>query len=163
MINSCVLVGRIARDPEMRYTTSGMAVVNFRIAVARQRRGQDQEEQTDWLDIVAFGKTGEFVAQYLDKGSLIGVEGRIQSRNWQAQDGQQRYSVEIVANSVQALESRQEAERRRASRAANGGNAAAPAAPAGPRGPRPQAAPPTTDSQEDYGPISEDEDPFGDQ
>jgi single-strand DNA-binding protein len=160
VINSCVLVGRIARDPEMRYTTSGMAVVNFRIAVARQRRGQDQEEQTDWLDIVAFGKTGEFVAQYLDKGALIGVEGRIQSRNWQTQDGQQRYSVEIVANSVQALESRQEAERRRASRGANAGDGGAPA---GQRGPRPQAVPSTMDSQEDYGPISEDEDPFGDQ
>jgi single-strand DNA-binding protein len=158
VINSCVLVGRIARDPEMRYTTSGMAVVNFRIAVQRQRRSGDGEEETDWLDVVAFGKTGEFVAQYLDKGSLIGVEGRIQSRTWQTQDGQKRYSVEIVANSVQALESRQEAERRRASRGTSGPSGA-PAR--GPVGQAPSAGPgaPT----EDYGPISEDEDPFGDQ
>lgn len=157
MINSCVLVGRIARDPEMRYTTSGMAVVNFRIAVQRPRRSGEGEEQTDWLDVVAFGKTGEFVAQYLDKGSLVGIEGRIQSRNWQTQDGQQRYSVEIVANTVQALESRQDAERRRAARAT-----AAPAGgpPRPPVGPAP-AGPPAP--VEDYGPISEDEDPFGDQ
>lgn len=157
MINSCVLVGRIARDPEMRYTTSGMAVVNFRIAVSRPRRSGEGEEQTDWLDVVAFGKTGEFVAQYLDKGALIGVEGRIQSRNWQTQDGQQRYSVEIVANSVQALESRQEAERRRAAKGTAGPSGAPPRGPVDqpPAGPSAPVA--------DYGPISEDEDPFGDQ
>ncbi len=116
MINSCVLVGRIGNDPEMRYTPSGMAVVNFRLAVPRRRRSQDEEDQTDWLNIVAFGKTAEFVAQYMDKGALVGVEGRIQSRSWETQDGQRRSTVEIIANSVQALESRQEAERRRAGR-----------------------------------------------
>jgi single-strand DNA-binding protein len=147
-------VGRIARDPEMRYTTSGMAVVSFRIAVSRPRRSSEGEEQTDWLDVVAFGKTGEFVAQYLDKGSLVGIEGRIQSRTWQTQDGQQRYTVEIIANNVQALESRQEAERRRAAK-----GAAAPQAGAS----RPPTGPPPAVPMEDYGPISADEDPFGDQ
>jgi len=73
VINSCVLVGRIASDPEMRYTTSGMAVTNFRLAVSRQRKSQDGQDDTDWLDIVAFAKSAEFVAQYLDKGSLVGA------------------------------------------------------------------------------------------
>ncbi len=145
MINSCVLVGRLGNDPEMRYTPSGTAVVNFRMAVTRQRRSQDAEEQTDWLNIVAFGKTAEFVAQYLDKGSLIGVEGRVQSRTWETQDGQRRSAVEIVANNIQALESRQEAERRRAAK----GQAA----------PTPSEEAPPPDEVE---PPSETEDPFGD-
>jgi len=145
VINSCVLVGRLGNDPEMRYTPSGTAVVNFRMAVTRQRRSQDAEEQTDWLNIVAFGKTAEFVAQYLDKGSLIGVEGRVQSRTWETQDGQRRSAVEIVANNIQALESRQEAERRRAAK----GQAA----------PTPSEEAPPPDEVE---PPSETEDPFGD-
>jgi single-strand DNA-binding protein len=153
VINTCVLVGRIANDPEMRYTPSGMAVVNFRVAVDRQKRDESGEKQADFLDVVAFGKTGEFVAQYLDKGSMVGIEGRIQSRTWTTQEGQKRYSVEIVANSVQALESRQEAERRRGSRGTAGPSAAPGGAPVG----RPAPGP------DDYGPIGDDEDPFGDQ
>lgn len=151
MINSCVLVGRIVNDPELRYTPTGMAVCSFRLAVDRGgRKDESGEKLTDFLDIVCFGKQAEFVSQYLDKGSLIGVEGRIQSRTWQTQEGQKRYSVEIVANTVQALESRQEAERRRAARG--------PAAPAQ-ASPTP-ASPAVTD---DSAPISDDEDPFGDQ
>jgi single-strand DNA-binding protein len=158
VINTCVLVGRIANDPEMRYTPSGMAVVNFRIAVDRQKRDESGEKQADFLDVVAFGKTGEFVAQYLDKGSMVGVEGRIQSRTWTTQEGQKRYSVEIVGNSVQALESRQESERRRAAR----GTAAPSGAPAGAPGGAPAAGQPAP-AADDYGPIGDDEDPFGDQ
>ncbi len=193
MVNNCVLVGRIATDPEMRYTASGMAVVNFRIAVNRRQASKDGQD-ADFLDIVAFGKSGEFVAQYLDKGSLVGVEGRIQSRNWQTNDGQKRTSVEIVANNVQALESRQEAERRRAAKGVSGPpNAAAqappPAAapapaqghaqPAQPQAPppaepqgyaepaQPQAPPPAAPMaqppMQSQGPIADDEDPFADQ
>jgi len=170
VINSCVLVGRIASDPEMRYTTSGMAVTNFRLAVSRQRKSQDGQDDTDWLDIVAFAKSAEFVAQYLDKGSLVGVEGRIQTRQWQTQEGQKRTSVEIVANTVQALESRQEAERRRAAKGVTG--PAAPPMP--PQGGYPQQAPggyPQQGGQpvDSRGPAMPpppadfDEDPFGDQ
>jgi single-strand DNA-binding protein len=112
VINSVALVGRIGRDPEMRYSASGTAITNFSVAVSR-RGAKDGEQDTDWFNVVAFGRSGEFVAQYLDKGSLVGVEGRIQSRNWTTEDGQKRNSVEIVANAVQALESRAEAERRR--------------------------------------------------
>jgi single-strand DNA-binding protein len=155
VINNCTLVGRIANDPEMRYTTSGMAVVSFRIAVSRQRKSADGQEETDWLDIKAFGKSAEFVAQYMDKGSLVGVEGRIQSRNWQTNDGQKRYSVEIVANTVQALESKSEADRRRAAKGVS-----APSVPTGPGG---QAGPsPMPPPAEDYGTVRDD-DPFGDQ
>ena len=149
MINNVVLVGRIANDPEMKYSTSGMPITNFRVAVARQRKSESGEEQTDWLNIVCFQKTAEFVSQYMDKGSLVGIEGRIQSRTWEGNDGKRNYMVEIVANSVQALESRAEAERRRATRGQSAPTGAATAAP----------RPPV----DDYGPIGDNEDPFGDQ
>lgn len=147
MINNVVLVGRLAQNPEMRYTTSGMPVTNFRLAVSRNRKSESGEEQTDWLDIVCFQKTAEIVAQYLDKGALVAVEGRIQSRSWEGQDGKRQYRVEIVANNVQFMESRQEAERRRGQR----GPGDAP-------GQSPQAPP-----ADDYAPIDDNDDPFGDQ
>ena len=121
MINNVVLVGRLGNDPEMRYTPSGMAITKFRLAVDRRKRrgggedgGDEQKQETDWLDIVCFGVVAENAGQYLDKGSVVGIEGRVQSRTWETQEGQKRYSVEIVANNVQFLESRAEAERRRA-------------------------------------------------
>ena len=150
MINNVVLVGRLGNDPEMRYTPSGTAIASFRLAINRPPRRdapEGEERQTDWLNIVTFGTVAENCSQYLDKGSLVGIEGRVQSRSWQTQDGQNRYSVEINARNVQFLESRQEAERRRASR---GDRQAAPA----------QSSPP---SKEEFGPIPEGEDVFGDQ
>ncbi len=125
MINSVVLVGRLGNDPEMRYSPSGMAITKFRLAVTRRRgraaEGEDRREETDWLDIVTFGSVAENCGQYLDKGALVGIEGRVQSRSWETQEGQKRYAVEIVANNVQFLESRAEAERRRGSRGAGPG------------------------------------------
>lgn len=118
MMNTVALSGRIVNDPAMTYTPSGTAVTKFRLAVERNAKGEGGEKQTDFLDIVTFQKTAEMVAQYLDKGAMIGVEGRIQSRTWETQDGQKRYSVEIVANNVTFLESKQEAERRRGGGAA---------------------------------------------
>jgi single-strand DNA-binding protein len=120
MINSVVLVGRLANDPEMRYTPSGMAITKFRLAVTRRRArgggegGEERQEETDWLDIVTFGMTAEFAGQYLDKGALVGIEGRVQSSSWETPEGQKRSRVEIVANNVQFMESKAEAERRRA-------------------------------------------------
>ena len=117
MINSVVLVGRLANEPEMRYTPSGMAITKFRLAVTRRQRraseGEERQEETDWLNIVTFGVVAENCGQYLDKGALVGIEGRVQSRTWETQEGQKRYEVEIVANNVQFLESKAEAERRR--------------------------------------------------
>ena len=131
MVNSVVLVGRIATDPEMRYTQSGTAVTNFRIAVDRRgRRGDDQgqgaqQPEADFLDVVTWREQAEFVGTYLKKGALIAVEGRLQARTWEAQDGTRRRQVEVVASRVQALESRAQREQREAA-----GGTAAPPAPA---------------------------------
>jgi single-strand DNA-binding protein len=152
MINNVVLVGRLANDPEMKYTTSGMAITSFRLAVDRGRKNEAGEDQTDFLNIVCFQKTAELVAQWLDKGSLVGIEGRIQSRTWEGQDGKRNYMVEIVANNVRFLESKAEAERRRANRGQSGPSGV-PA--------RGQAAPPP--AEDGFGPLGADEDPFGDQ
>ena len=113
----------------------------------RGRKDQNGNDQTDWLSIVCFQKTAELVAQYMDKGAMIGLEGRIQSRQWDAPDGQKRYAVEVVANRVSFIESKFEADRRRAAKGQS--------APSGPSAPPPFA--------EDFGPIPENEDPFGDQ
>ena len=152
MVNNVVLVGRLARDPEMRYTTRGTAITKFRVAVSRppRRDAPEGEEQTDWLDIVTWGRVAENCAQYLDKGSLVAIEGRVQSRTWQTQDGQNRYAVEINARNVQFLESRQEAERRRA------GRQAAPAA-------EPDEGDKAAEADNEFGAVPEGEDIFGDQ
>lgn len=148
MINNVVLVGRLGGDPEMKYTQAGMPITKFTLAVDRGRKNDQGENETDWLNIVAFQKTAELVAQYCDKGSLVGVEGRIQTRNYEDATGKRQTWVEIVANNVRFLESRAEAERRRASRGQS--------APAGAA----SAPPPPADN---YGPIRDNEDPFGDQ
>jgi len=115
MINSVVLVGRLANDPEMKYTAAGMPIANFRLAVPRGK-SKSGEEQTDWLNIVCFQKTAELATQYLDKGALVGIEGRIQSRTWEGQDGKKNYAVDVVANNLRFLEGKAEAERRRAAK-----------------------------------------------
>jgi len=140
----------LGNDPEMRYTPSGTAITKFRVAVNRPPRRdapEGEETQTDWLNIVPFGTVAENCAQYLDKGSLVGIEGRVQSRSWQTNDGQRRYAVEINAQRVQFLESRQEAERRRAARQE--------------RQPSPEESPPPP--EEELGAVPEGEDIFGDQ
>ncbi len=159
MVNNVVLVGRLANDPEMRYTPSGTAVTKFRLAVGRppRRDAPEGEQQTDWLNIVTWAAQAENCAQYLDKGSLVAVEGRVQSRTWQTQDGQNRYAVEINAQRVQFLESRQEAERRRAGQQQRAG-AGAPAAPS--TGGEAGAA---SDTDDEFSSIPEGEDIFGDQ
>ncbi len=146
MINNVVLVGRLGNDPELKHTSSGTAVTNFRLAVSRppRRDAPEGEQQTDWLDIVAWGTVAENCAKYLDKGALVGIEGRVQSRTWETQDGQRRYAVDISARSVQFLESKAEAERRRSGQAQ----------PVASRGAVPE---------DDFGPVPEGEDIFGDQ
>ena len=112
-MNTVVLSGRLGNEPEMTYTPSGTAITKFRLAVSRRvKKGSDQQD-TGWLDVVCFGNVAESAANYLDKGALVGVEGRVQSRTWEKQDGGKGYAVEIVANAVDFLESRKEAEARR--------------------------------------------------
>src|SRR5579864_1455720 len=111
-LNKALLIGRLTKDPEMRYTPSGTAVTNFSIATNRWSSGPDGErkEFTDYHNIVAYnaGKRNlaEIVAQYTRKGALVYVEGRIQTRSWEGQDGQKRRTTEIIANDVQFLDTR---------------------------------------------------------
>jgi len=102
-INQVVLIGRLTRDAELKYTTSGQAVCKFSIAVNRARKnGEQWEEEPNFFDVVLWGKRGEALNQYLLKGKTIGVEGELRQDRWQ-QDGQNRSKVEIVANNIQLL------------------------------------------------------------
>ena len=101
MLNHIVLMGRLTRDPELRYTQSQLPVVSFRIAVDRDFGGRDGgEKQTDFIDIVAWRSTAEFVSKYFTKGSMAVVSGRLQIRDWTDRDGNKRTSAEVVADNV---------------------------------------------------------------
>ena len=104
-INKVILVGRLGRDPETRYTGGGQAVANFSVATDESYRDKNGERQkrTEWHKIVVWGKQAEIAQQYLKKGSLVFIEGRIQSREWQDKEGQKRTSFEIVANNFRML------------------------------------------------------------
>lgn len=104
MINRVVLVGRLTRDPEMRVSQSNIAVTNFNLAVNRPFTGKDGERGADFVQCITFRKQAENVNQYLKKGSLCGIDGRIQTRNYENKDGQRVYVTEVVCESVQFLE-----------------------------------------------------------
>jgi len=104
-VNKVILVGRLGRDPETRYTGGGQAVANFSVATDESYKDKNGERQkrTEWHKIVVWGKQAEIAQQYLKKGSLVFIEGRIQSREWQDKEGQKRTSFEIVANNFRML------------------------------------------------------------
>lgn len=106
MINECVLVGRLTKDPEMRYTPSGVATTSFTIAVNRTFTNQEGEREADFIPIVTWRKTAENVANFMKKGSLVAVVGRIQVRNYENNEGRRVYVTEIVAENVQFLDNR---------------------------------------------------------
>lgn len=108
-LNKCMIIGNLGRDPEMRYTPSGQAVTQFTVAVNRNYKDQQGEwqEETEWFRVVAWGPLAERTAEYLRKGSKVYIEGRLQTRQWEGQDGQKRYTTELIANSVLNLERRQ--------------------------------------------------------
>ena len=108
MINRVVLVGRITKDPMLRKTQSGTSVVSFTIAC--NRRVPSQGQDADFINCVAWNKTADFMAQYVKKGALLGLEGRIQTRSYDDKDGKRVYITEVVADSVQFLESKKQAE-----------------------------------------------------
>lgn len=108
MINRVVLVGRITKTPDLRKTQSGTSVVSFTIAC--NRRVPSQGQDADFINCVAWNKTADFMAQYVKKGALLGLEGRIQTRNYDDKDGKRVYITEVVADSVQFLESKKQAE-----------------------------------------------------
>src|SRR5437764_11803638 len=104
MINRVVLVGRLTRDPELRNTATGKSVCDFSIAVTKRFKPQDGSPDADFFRVNAWDKTAEYVSNYLTKGRLVAVDGRLQSRKFTASDGTNREVVEIVADSVQGLD-----------------------------------------------------------
>lgn len=107
MINRAVLTGRLTRDPELRYTTSGTAVVSFTLAVDRQFRNQNGDRDADFVNCVIWRKSAENFSNFTHKGSLVGVEGRIQTRNYENQQGNRVYVTEVVVDNFALLEPRQ--------------------------------------------------------
>ena len=100
MINSVVLMGRLTYDPELRSTPSGVSVIRFQIACDRRFQGSDEERKADFIDVTAWRQTAEFISRYFHKGSMIAVEGSIQTENFTDKDGNKRKSVQVVANNV---------------------------------------------------------------
>ncbi len=106
MINNCVLVGRLTRDPELKYTTSNIAVATFSLAVNRNFKDANGERETDFINCVIWRQQAENLANWAKKGALIGITGRIQTRSYENQQGQRVYVTEVVAENFQMLESR---------------------------------------------------------
>ncbi len=105
-VNKVILIGNLGADPEVRYSPNGSAVANLRLATTdswRDRQTGEQQERTEWHRVVFFGKLAEIAGEYLRKGSKVYLEGRLQTRKWQGQDGQDRYTTEIVASDMQLL------------------------------------------------------------
>ncbi len=104
-LNKVMLIGNLGADPELRFTANGAAVANFRIACSRSYTDRDgqRQEVTEWVSIVAWQRLAELVGQYLSKGRPVYVEGRLQTRQWQDREGNNRYTTEVVANDIQFL------------------------------------------------------------
>ena len=107
-VNKAILVGRLGKDPETRFTSGGQAVATFNMATdsSYKDRNGERQKRTEWHRIKAWGKLAEIVQQYLKKGSLVFIEGRIETREWQDKEGVKRYTTEIVANEMRMLGSR---------------------------------------------------------
>ncbi len=106
MMNRVVLVGRLTRDPDLRYTPNGIAVANFTIACNRPFRNQQGEQEADFINCVVWRKAAENLANYMKKGSMIGVDGRIQTRSYDNQEGRRVFVTEVLAETIQFLEPR---------------------------------------------------------
>lgn len=103
-MNVVALIGRVVADPELRYTPSGLAVTTLRIAVNRRFKSESGENEADFFDVVAWKQSAEYASNYLSKGRLVAVTGRLQQRNWVQQDGQKRSKIEVVAENLQGLD-----------------------------------------------------------
>jgi len=169
-LNRVILIGRLATDPEMKYTPSGIPVTQFRLAVNRpmsaEARQSGQEKQADFISIVAWRQSAEYAHNYLGKGRLVAVEGRLQIRDYQTSDGQKRRDCEVVVDNLKSLDRAKEQGEGGGSRnapddygAENGMRSQAPAAAS-----RRQDVPPPPGAQRSYSPPMEDEmdDPFAD-
>jgi single-strand DNA-binding protein len=149
-LNKVMIIGNLGRDPEMRYTPSGQAVTQFTVAVNRNYKGQDGnwQEETEWFRVVAWAQLGERAAENLRKGGKVYVEGRLQTRQWEDQQGQKRYTTELIANQITNLERRPREE-------GEGGNA-----PPFPADARPASSPVRRDSAPEEAPSDLDDLPF---
>ena len=108
-INKVILIGNLGRDPEMRYTQSQQPIANFSVATSESwtdRTTNERRERTEWHRVVCFRRLAEICGEYLRKGSKVYIEGQLQTRSWEGQDGQTRYSTEVVARDMQMLDSR---------------------------------------------------------
>ena len=108
MINKVILIGNLGADPELRYTQSGTAVATLRVATSRKWKDKEgsQQEETEWHRVITWAQNAEFCSNYLSKGAKVYVEGRLQTRKWQDQSGNDKYTTEIIANTVQNLSPR---------------------------------------------------------
>jgi single-strand DNA-binding protein len=138
-VNKVILVGNLGADPDTRYMPSGAAVTNIRIATSeswKDKQSGEQQERTEWHNIAFFGRLAEIAAEYLRKGSQVYVEGRLRTRKWQDQQGNDRYTTEVIANEMQMLGGR------------GGGGMSAPAAPS--RAAGGQSSAPATAAADDF-------------
>lgn len=109
-LNKVIQIGRLTKDPELRYTQGGSSVANFSIAVNRSYKVNDEKrEETSFFNCIAWGKLGEIIAEHCKKGQRIGIDGRLQQRSWDDNEGKKRYSIEIVVDNFQFLSSKGEA------------------------------------------------------
>lgn len=108
MLNEVILMGRLTRDPDVRMTQNGTTAANFALACERDYAPQGQDRETDFFDIVAFGKTADFAGQYFAKGQLVAVKGRLQQRDWTDKQGNKRRTTEILADRCYFAEKRQD-------------------------------------------------------
>jgi single-strand DNA-binding protein len=133
-LNKAMIIGNLGRDPEMRYTPNGQAVTQFTVAVNRSHKDASGEwkEETEWFRVVAWGPLAERTAEHLRKGRKVYVEGRLQTRDWEDKDGQKRYTTELIASTVTALDSRN---REDGSAEPSGSRPARSAGPSGSAGP----------------------------
>lgn len=149
-INKVILVGNLGNDPEVRYANNGSAIANISIATTdswKDKNTGEQQEKTEWHRVVMFNRLGEIAGEYLKKGSQVYIEGRLQTRKWQDQSGQDRYTTEIVANEMQMLGGRAGGEM-----SGGGYNAPSPtrsAAPAPQQNNQPAPAAPSNDFDDD--------------
>lgn len=112
-VNKVIIIGRLGRDPEVRYTPDGTAIANFSVATSEEwkdKKTGEKQERTEWHRIVAFRRLGEICGEFLSKGRQVYIEGRLQTRDWQDKDGNKRYTTEIVASQMQMLGSRDSGE-----------------------------------------------------
>ena len=112
MLNKTMIIGRLGGDPELKYTNSGSGVCNLSLATTEKwtNKDGDRQEKTEWHKVVIFGKSAEFAGEYAHKGSLVYVEGRLQTRSWEDREGNKRYTTEVVAQNFRLLDKRQDRE-----------------------------------------------------